>query len=166
MGLVIVLYGPKAVGKTQIARLLERELGFRHVDCDRVVLELVARGVDPDPVTGWLSNTEEAVTASLAAGPVCVEATGAFESDWQLADDLSQAGNRVLRGWIFASLEISVERLRSRPEVRAPVSVEEAIAIYQAATDRAQTEAFDFTVNTNDPVDETAVVQAVREAMT
>jgi len=103
MATVIVLYGPKAVGKSWVAQALVDRLGVRHVDVDALVLDLLAAGVRPDPADGWLAWVEQRVVAALDTHPlVSVEATGAWDSDWRLADDLEARGVRVLRVWVSA----------------------------------------------------------------
>lgn len=93
MATVIVLYGPKAVGKSWVAQALVDRLGVRHVDVDALVLDLLAAGVRPDPADGWLAWVEQRVVAALDTYPlVSVEATGAWDSDWRLADDLEARG--------------------------------------------------------------------------
>jgi shikimate kinase len=47
--IVVVLYGPKGAGKSWVAGELNRLAGVHHVDVDRMVLELSARGRRPDP---------------------------------------------------------------------------------------------------------------------
>jgi dephospho-CoA kinase len=41
----MVLYGPKAVGKSWVAQALAERLGVQHVDVDALVLDLLAGGV-------------------------------------------------------------------------------------------------------------------------
>ena len=74
-----------------MAEELNRLAGVHHVDVDRMVLELSARGRRPDPEQGWLKEVE----VSRAAGEhllVPVEATGAWDSDCMLAGHLAAAG--------------------------------------------------------------------------
>jgi|Tabmets5t2r1_1033131.scaffolds.fasta_scaffold84926_1 cytidylate kinase len=52
MATVMVLYGPKAVGRSWVAQTLAERLGVRHVDADALVLDLLAAGVQPDPADG------------------------------------------------------------------------------------------------------------------
>jgi hypothetical protein len=90
MATAIVLYGPKAVGKSWVAQALADRLGVEHVDVDALVLGLLATGVRPDPTDGWLAWVEQRVVAALDTHQlVSVEATGAWDSDWRLADDLA-----------------------------------------------------------------------------
>jgi 2-phosphoglycerate kinase len=51
--IAIILYGPKGSGKSRIAQMLAQRLGVHHVDPDTLILELLAHGVEPDPVDGW-----------------------------------------------------------------------------------------------------------------
>ena len=96
---VVVLYGPKGAGKSWVAGELDRRAGVHHIDADRLVLELSARGRSPDPEQGWLEEVETEVRrATCEHERVSVEATGAWESDWMLADHLIAAGCRVAAG--------------------------------------------------------------------
>ena len=122
MATVIVLYGPKAVGKSWVAQALVDRLGVRHVDVDALVLDLLAAGVRPDPADGWLAWVEQRVVAALDTHPlVSVEATGAWDSDWRLADDLEARGVRVLRVWVSAPKHVTLQRLEERTARRVPV---------------------------------------------
>jgi dephospho-CoA kinase len=40
MGVVVVLYGPKAAGKSQAAEALRVRYGVRHVEAEAIVLDL------------------------------------------------------------------------------------------------------------------------------
>lgn len=62
---VFVLFGPKGVGKTHIARLLRSILGIHHVDADPIVLDLMSKGIQPDPTYGWLEPVQRAVEEAL-----------------------------------------------------------------------------------------------------
>jgi len=55
MATAIVLYGPKAVGKSWVAEVLRTHLGVAHVDPDELVGDLLVAGTRPDPVDGWLT---------------------------------------------------------------------------------------------------------------
>ena len=97
---VLVIYGPKGAGKSWVADELRRRAGVAHVDTDRVVLDLLDRGERPDPRLGWLEQVESEVRGALGDhAAVSVEATGAWDSDWILADRLTAAGYRVLQVW-------------------------------------------------------------------
>lgn len=154
MATVIVLYGPKAVGKTQIARLLERAIGCLYVDCDALIGDRVGRGVVPHPVDGWLLQVQEALRDALRRSElVSVEATVAWDSDWRLARELEEEGLRVVRIWVSTSWPVSLQRLRLRDDRRVPMTETEAEAIYQRATARVLEEAFDLTIDTSQPLD-------------
>ena len=87
-------------------RRLGTHLGVAHVDADELVGDLLAAGTPPDPVDGWLTWVRRRVVDALARHAlVSVEATGAWDSDWRLADDLEVAGARVLRVWVSAPRE-------------------------------------------------------------
>jgi predicted kinase len=120
---VVVLYGPKGAGKSWVAEMLNRRAGVHHIDVDRMGLELSDRGRRPDPEQGWLEEVEAEVRR--AAGEhllVSVEATGAWDSDWTLADRLGAAGCRVLSVWVTAPLEVTLDRLAHRRTRKVPVS--------------------------------------------
>jgi dephospho-CoA kinase len=48
MATAIVLYGPKAVGKSWVAEVLRTHLGVAHVDADELVGDLLAAGTRPE----------------------------------------------------------------------------------------------------------------------
>jgi gluconate kinase len=147
----IVLYGPKGAGKSQVAEVLRAQHGVAHVDADALVLDLLARGQRPHPRDGWLAPVHDAVTAALEEGPaVSVEATGAWDSDWQLADDLASAGQEVLRVWVGAPLEVTLRRLAARTTRKAPVDPREARRIWAAARERAVHHRFDLVLDTGE----------------
>ena len=140
---VVVLYGPKAAGKSWVAEQLARRAGVRHVDADRLVLDLVDRGVRPDPVLGWLDQVEAEVGRALVGHPlVSVEATGAWDSDWLLADRLAASGHRVVPVWVTAPLEVTLQRLAARRSRKVPVSRLDATWIHAEATRRAAGRSF------------------------
>jgi predicted kinase len=124
---VVVLYGPKGAGKSWVAEELERRAGVQHIDVDRMALKLRDRGCHPDPEQGGLEEVEAEVrrvaTEHLL---VSVEATGAWASDWTLADDLAADGYRVLRVWVTAPLEVTLDRLAHRRSGKVPVAVSSA----------------------------------------
>lgn len=147
---VVVLYGPKAVGKSQVAEALRVWHGVVHVDADSLVMDLLAGGVQPDRDSGWLSQVEAAVTLAVGTNDaVSVEATGAWDSDWQLADGLEARGHRVLRVWIFAPLEITLHRLADRTTRKVAVTESEARWLWRNACDRAQHRSFDLELDTS-----------------
>ncbi len=152
---MVVLYGPKAVGKTQIARLLERDLGVHYVDCDVLVADAVAAGKEPDPNDGWLAEVEAALRTALAESDTAsLEATGAWPSDWRLAEDLVALGHHVVRVWVSTAWPTSLERLRNRTEPRVAVSEHDAETIYLRASSAASGEVFDLRIDTTEPLDE------------
>ncbi len=146
---VVVLYGPKAAGKSQVAEILRAQHGVTHVDADALVLQLLAQGVRPHSQLGWLPQVEDAIEAALkASGAVSIEATGAWDSDWQLAQDLEDRGHVVLKVWVSAPLELTLRRLAERTARKAPVTHAEARAIWTAANKQATHHTFDLTLNT------------------
>ena len=59
------------------------------------VMDLLAQGNGPDPELGRLPKVEGAVERALrTSAAVSVEATGAWDSDWQLTSDLEGRGHR------------------------------------------------------------------------
>lgn len=157
----VVLYGPKGAGKSQIADILRTHHGVEHVDADALVLDLLAAGVRPDPENGWLLHIEQALRAKLELhSTVSVEATGAWASDWQLAEDLEAAGIRVFRVWVHAPLELTLQRLATRTHPKVPVTSHEARWIWAEATRRARDRRFDLRLDT-DQLDQTDLPNAV-----
>ena len=163
MATAIVLYGPKAVGKSWVAEVLRTHLGVAHVDADELVGDLLAAGTPPNPVDGWLTWVRRRVVDALTRHAlVTVEATGAWDSDWRLADDLEATGTRVLRVWVSAPREVAMGRLAGRTSRRVPVSAEEASWIYDQATARAAGRRLDAWIDTGRPPDPAAVVAELR----
>jgi predicted kinase len=159
MATAIVLYGPKAVGKSCVAQVLGERLGAEHVDADELVLDLLAAGTRPDPGDGWLPEVHRRVVDALQRHAlVSVEATGAWDSDWRLADDLEATGTRVLRVWVSAPKEVAMERLARRTGRRVPVSAWEASWIYDQATTRAAGRRLDARIDTGRPQDPALLV--------
>jgi shikimate kinase len=159
MASAIVLYGPKAVGKSWVAQTLIDHLGVHHVDVDGLVLELLAAGVRPDPSDGWLAWVERSMVAALDTHElVSVEATGAWDSDWRLADDLQATGIRVLRVWVWVPKQIALQRLADRTTRRVPVSAHEASWIYDQATAKAAGRRLDAQIDTARPQDPASVL--------
>jgi shikimate kinase len=145
----VVLYGPKGAGKSWVAEELERRAGVRHVDVDQLVLELSSQGRRPDRERGWLEEVQAEVHRVASDHVlVSVEATGAWDSDWMLADRLAAAGYRVVPVWVAAPLEVTLDRLTHRRSRKVPVSLEEARWIYGEATRRAETHRFTAVVDT------------------
>ncbi len=163
MQTVVVLYGPKAVGKTKLARRLKEELSIDHIDPDELVLMWTAKGIKTDPELGWLEPVLDRVILQLeTSDTVSVEATGAWKSDWQLADNLESTGIKVLRVWLNAPEEILIERLRSRREKRFPVTEAEAKEIHEKATTEAMNRSFVLKLCTNDNTYEDKAVNTIR----
>jgi hypothetical protein len=163
MATVIVLYGPKAVGKSWVAEVLRTHMGVAHVDPDELVGDLLAAGTRPDPADGWLAWVRERVLDALAGQAlVSVEATGAWDSDWRLADDLEAGGARVLRVEVWAPKQVAMARLAWRTRRRVPVPAEKASWIYDQATARAAGRRLDARLDTSRPPDPAAVVALLR----
>lgn len=163
----MLLYGPKAVGKSWVAAVLANRLNVFFIDADLLVLELLEKGIEPDARDGWLVPVKESVLAALAQTDlVCVEATGAWDSDWALAEELADSGSRVLRIWVWTTKDVAMGRLASRTARRAPVSVEEAAWIYDSATDRAARMHFDARIDTTGDRDSQLIVQTVLPLLT
>jgi shikimate kinase len=154
VGSVVVLYGPKGAGKSWVAAELSRQAGVHHLDVDLLVLDLLDSGVRPDPRLGWLEHVDREVRSAVAAHPrVSVEATGAWDSDWMLADRLAAARCRVLPVWVFAPVEVTLRRLAGRRGRKVPVSVQDARWIHAEATRRAAGRPFTAVVDTSGPPD-------------
>jgi dephospho-CoA kinase len=64
MTTAIVLYGPKAVGKSWVAEVLRTHLGVAHVDADELVLGLLAAGARVLRV--WASAPKQVAMGRLA----------------------------------------------------------------------------------------------------
>jgi hypothetical protein len=124
--------------------------GVHHLDVDALVLDLIDRGVRPDPRLGWLDHVEREVGRAVAGHPrVSVEATGAWDSDWMLADRLGAARCRVLSVWVTAPLEVTLQRLAERRSRKVPVAIEDARWIHAEATRRAAERSFTAVVDTS-----------------
>ena len=162
MATAVVLYGPKAAGKSWAADVLRSRLGVHHIDADPLVLELIARGVGPDPREGWMAWVEHAAAEALRRHrAVSVEATGAWDSDWELSRRLEAAGARVIRVWIWAPEEETIERLARRTKNAAPITEAEARRIHAEATARASSEGFDVEIDTSGVQDPDSVVAMI-----
>ena len=145
---MILLVGPKGVGKTWVAEILSSTLGVAYVDADLLILELQGAGHQPDPEFGWLIPVERAVCAALTGSEsISVEATGAWNSDYQLAQDLEEVGHRVIRVLLKAPEETTIARLIARPPNKVPVSETDARSIYAKSTARAASERWDLEVD-------------------
>jgi chloramphenicol 3-O-phosphotransferase len=150
VAVAVVLFGPKAAGKSEVADVLRTGYGVAHVDADQLVLALRAAGVRPHPERGWLTPVEEGVRRTLRTHPaVSVEATGAWDSDWQLARNLELSGVDVLRVWVFAPLDTSLDRLARRTTRKEPTTLDEARWIHQNTSERARHQRFDLTLDTS-----------------
>jgi shikimate kinase len=161
----VVVMGPKAVGKSWVADVLERRFDIRHLDSDALILELIANGAVADPARGWLRQVEAAVADLLLDCPsVSVEATGAWDSDWLLIGHLRDRGVTVVTVWVSARLEQSLARLETRGTRKVPTSTETARWYYESATRRAGGYPFDLIVDTSQDQDEEALVEAWRAA--
>jgi shikimate kinase len=163
---LLILYGPKAVGKSRLARLVQDRFSFSRVDPDSVIPALSAEGGQPDRVDGWLAPLSSLLAAELARhSNVVTEATGAWESDWRLAENLELAGVEVIKGWITAPLETTLHRLRRRQAQRVCTSEEEAIEIYNRAHERAQHAAFAFRLDNGGAEAFDPIPESVRRAL-
>lgn len=161
-----VIYGPKAVGKSRVARALRNHFGIHHVDPDRVVLDLQSEGVRPDPDADWLAHIPRRVLNRLHEGvAVCTEATGVYQSDWRLSSDLESDGYTVYRIWVEAPLEVALQRLLDRDEERVHVDPEGASRIYKAALVQAQHNTFDLAVDTSRSFPEEQILTRFRELL-
>lgn len=159
-----MLVGPKAVGKTTIARLLRDSLGIEHVDADTLVVHLLSEGRKPSLSDGWMPFVLEAIIDALEEHNIVVfEATGAYPSDWKMADEIETRGVRLTRIWVHTDLMRSLCRLRDRNEERAPTSPNEAQEIYTRATQNALNCRFEFSIDTSEPLDEGAILRAVKK---
>jgi hypothetical protein len=161
VGHVVILIGPKAAGKTTIARLLASELTVEHIDPDLLVGSFIATGAKPDPSTGWLEPIVEHVHVRATDGkrPVLVEATGAWASDWLLRPRLEAFGHRVSEVWMCAPLATTLQRLPLREPDRVDVTEEEAISLYHRANAAASGRTFDLTIDTTEPFDQTDLIE-------
>ena len=93
LGTLVLLAGPKGVGKSWVAQIAEREFGAHYLDADVLILGLLAIGISPDPEDGWLLPVQEAVLDALALYPaVSAEITGAWDSDYKLARNVERHG--------------------------------------------------------------------------
>lgn len=159
----LLLYGPKGVGKSEVARTLQDHLDVRHVDTDRLVLELLSVGTLPDARLGWLRQVEDAVEAALADhAVVSVEATGAYDTDWLLLEHFAETGVRTVPIWVWAPEQVVIERLRERDATaKVAVSEREARRIHRVATTNARERPFVVTFDTSMPLTIAEVVDAV-----
>ena len=165
MNTALVLYGPKAVGKTWVARVLQENLGVVYVNADDVIPRLVSEGREPHPDEGWLREIEAEVLSAVAdSRAVSVEATGAWESDWKLPDELAAKGIRTKKVSIWAPLEVCMARLHARP-FPPPIPDEEATWIHITSTRQAALRSFDLRLDTSSELVPADVVRAVRDLL-
>jgi hypothetical protein len=150
LGTLLLLAGPKGVGKSWVAEIAERDFAVRHLDADRLILALLEKGSSPDPEDGWLVPVQAAVLDALARHPaVSVEITGSWDSDYKLARDVERRGHRVARLLISAPLSETLVRLRARTSRKVPVSEAEARSIYFRAEQRTRREHWDARLDTS-----------------
>lgn len=115
----IVVYGPKAVGKTWIARVLEDRLDVRYVNADELIPRLQSQGREAHPTFGWLDPVVDTVVRTAQGwDAVSIEATGAWPSDWELPERLAAAGLMVKKNgcgppWRRPSIDPMREQFRS-----------------------------------------------------
>jgi shikimate kinase len=165
-GTVVLLAGPKAVGKSWVAEILRQELGVHEVDADAIVLDLMASGVKPHPTDGWLAWIEDAVTDSLQRFPLLsVEVTGAWASDFELARRLVTTGVMVRWVRVRAGLAESLHRLASRTSSKVPTSEDEARWLYEESARRLDQQWVDAVIDTTGHVPREAVVSALASTL-
>ncbi|MEX2395157.1 MAG: AAA family ATPase [Actinomycetota bacterium] len=163
---VLVLFGPKGVGKSTIADLLSRRLGLHHVDADPLVLALVERGVQPDPLYGWLEPVKAAVDEALQHHElVAVEATGAWPTDWEIADRLRHDGHVVRCVRLIGAKETTMARAKARMDRRVPTSDADLEWIYEQSAMNCEEHVFDAQIDTDEPLNEDAVVRAIERVL-
>ena len=161
-GLCVVIMGPKASGKSWVADVLHRCCGVHHVDPDSVILGLLAHGHGPDPVTGWLTPVEAALDQALSLHDrISTEATGAWDSDWQLLRDLASRGVIVRTIWIEAPLGLTLSRLAMRSADKVPTTPEEAAWYFSEAKQRTRHATFDLVLDGSGVLDEVSLVADV-----
>ena len=160
---MILLFGPKGIGKSWVAEVLSSTLGIVYVDADLLILDLLSAGHIPEPEAGWLIPVERAVFDALAGSDsVSVEATGAWDSDYQLAQDLEAVGHRVIRVWLKAPEETTILRLITRPPKKLPISEADARWIYASSIARAAREHWDLDVDLSGGKDPVRIADLVR----
>lgn len=148
MTTVIIVYGPKAAGKSYLSRALERELGISHIDPDARVLEWIEQGRRPDPRHGWLTEIVTATKSALETHKaVSLEATGAWDSDWTLPGLLMDAGHTVITIRLLIDHATAMARLSARQETRVPVSASEAERIWNEANARRKSQNVDLEID-------------------
>jgi shikimate kinase len=166
LGTLLLLAGPKGVGKSWVAQLAEREFAIHYVDADLLILALLEKGASPDPEDGWLLPVQASVFDALARYPaVSAEITGGWASDYRLARNVEQRGHRVLRVLLSAPLEETLERLRRRTTSKVPVSDDEARATYAQVEARVPREHWDAKIDTTGAEEPDRVVEALRRIL-
>jgi shikimate kinase len=166
VGTLLVLAGPKAVGKSWVAEIAEREFDVHYVDADLIIQALLKAGSSPDPDDGWLEPVRAAVFDALARHPaVSVEITGGWESDYKLIRSAEDRGHRVLRVWISAPLDESLKRLGARRTKKVPVSEADARAEYARAISRAAREQWDARFDTSGDEQPDAAASLLRQLL-
>jgi hypothetical protein len=115
-----------------------------------LIQALLNAGSSPDPDDGWLEPVRAAVFDALAQhAAVSVEITGGWDSDYKLIRSAEGHGHRVLRVWISAPLDETLERLGARRTKKVPVSEGDARATYTQAVSRAAREQWDARFDTS-----------------
>jgi hypothetical protein len=126
---------------------------------------IVAQGSRRDPDDGWLRPVQAAVLDALTRHPaVSAEITGAWDSDDTLVRDVRDAGHRLVRVWIIATLEETLARLRTRTSRKVSVSETEARSTRRRAVDRARAETWDATIEASG-AERSDVVKAVLQRL-
>jgi hypothetical protein len=147
--------------------VLEEALGVRHFDADPLILDLVARGIVPHPVDGWSPWVQPEVERLLADnGLASVEAVGAYEADFDIADRMETRGHRVIRVWLTAPVEETLSRLRSRTVPRAPTTEEAARESYRKATEIAARRRWDLVFDASGAPDPDRLLAALGPLLT
>lgn len=166
MGTLLLLAGPRGVGKSWVAEIAERDFDVHYVDADLLILDLLENGAQPDPENGWLEPVRAAVFDALTTYPaVSAEITGAWDSDYKLADEAEQRGHRVVRLLISAPLHETLQRLRTRTAKKVPVSDEEAQATFARVQDRVPGERWDATLDTSGDEQRENVKRVLRQLL-
>jgi shikimate kinase len=162
----LLLAGAKGVGKSWVADIAQQEFGVHYVDADLLILDLIERGVEPDPLFGWLEPVRAAVLDALRSRPfVSAEITGAWDSDYKLAGEVEQGGHQVVRVLISAPLEETLERLRMRRTRKVPVSEDEARSEYARVQERVARERWDARLDTSGVEDRERATRVLRQLL-
>jgi shikimate kinase len=163
---VVIVYGPKAAGKSYLSRALEGELGIYHIDPDALVLEWIKQGLRADLENGWLQEIVAAVKFALETrNAVSLEATGAWDSDWKLPELLKDAGHDVITIRLLIDPATAMSRLSTRKEERIPISASEAEHIWKAADARRGKQKVDLEIDATDSDFGNRVVCYIREKL-